>query len=99
MKATEASHRRAQSCHATEQMHQRTRVGQSHLTQPIEVASNRAALLRRPTVEALVGYSKSTIYDKVRSGTFPAPIILSSRCARWRAGDVIDWLEAQGGQA
>lgn len=64
--------------------------------QPIEAASNPAALLQIATVKALAGLSRSTIYDRIAKGTFPAPSArLSSRCVRWRASEITAWLDAQ----
>lgn len=62
--------------------------------QPLDTASNPAALLRVTTVEALAGLTRSTIYSKVRAGTFPQPVKLGVRCTRWRAADVNSWLES-----
>lgn len=64
--------------------------------QPIESASNPSALLRRQTVEALTGLGRSALYQRIAEGTFPAPVRLSSRCARWNAGSVTAWLESVG---
>ncbi|WP_418122306.1 helix-turn-helix transcriptional regulator [Variovorax sp. 160MFSha2.1] len=62
--------------------------------QPLEAANNPAALLRFETVSALVGLKRSAIYLRMDAGTFPRPIRLSSRCVRWRAGDIEDWLNS-----
>ena len=56
-----------------------------------------AALIDIKRVKALTDLrSSTTIYVRVKAGTFPAPIHLSARCTRWRARDVRAWLEAQG---
>jgi predicted DNA-binding transcriptional regulator AlpA len=62
--------------------------------QPVEAASNPAALLYRETVQALVGMGRSKLYAEIRAKKFPAPVKLGY-CSRWKAGDVIAWLEAQ----
>ncbi|MCY1229506.1 Prophage CP4-57 regulatory protein (AlpA) [compost metagenome] len=62
--------------------------------QPIESAFHPAALLRITTVQALAGMSRSTIYAKVKAGTFPIPIKQGARCTRFRAGEVVAWLES-----
>ncbi len=62
--------------------------------QPLESANNPAALLRFPTVQALTGLSRSTIYSRIREKAFPEPIKLGSRCTRFRAADVAAWLES-----
>lgn len=64
--------------------------------QPLQVADNPSALLRFSTVQALTGLSRSTIYARVKAGTFPAPLRQGSRCSRWRAGGITEWLAAVG---
>lgn len=63
--------------------------------QPIEVAANPDSLLNVETVSALIGAGRSRIYDLESKGLFPSAIRLGTRCTRWRAGDVTDWLKAQ----
>jgi prophage regulatory protein len=46
------------------------------------------AILRRKQVELEVGLSRSTIYQRVKSGTFPAPIKLGVKAVGWRACDI-----------
>ena len=65
-------------------------------TQPVEAASNPAALLRIETVQALTGLGRSAIYARAKAGTFPRQIVLSPKCSRFRAGEVTAWLEAAG---
>lgn len=62
--------------------------------QPFEAAAHPAALLRLSTVQALTGLGRSSIYDKARTGTFPQPVKIGTRCTRWRAGAVMAWLKA-----
>lgn len=38
--------------------------------------------------------SRSTIYDKVRRGEFPAPIKISPRNVRFKESEVLDWIAA-----
>lgn len=57
-------------------------------------------LLRLPDVEALVGLRKSSIYDGVKAGTFPAPVKLSRRAVCWPAAAIDAWITeriAKGG--
>ncbi len=49
-------------------------------------------LLRLPQVEALVGIRKTSIYDGVKAGTFPAPVKLSRRVAVWPAAAIDAWI-------
>lgn len=69
------------------------------IAQPVEAALNPAALLRIETVQALTGIGRSSIYAKVKAGTFPRQIVLSPKCSRWRAADVMAWLAAAGAAA
>ncbi|RZF24014.1 AlpA family phage regulatory protein [Paraburkholderia sp. UYCP14C] len=45
-------------------------------------------LLRLPAVVAAVGLSKSSIYNLIRSGQFPRPVVLRVRAVAWRLEDV-----------
>ncbi len=49
-------------------------------------------LLKLRDVEALVALKRTAIYEMARAGRFPAPVKLSSRCARWKQSDVQRWL-------
>lgn len=62
--------------------------------QPLEAANHPDALLRLPTVMALTGLGRSTLYRilAVPGGHFPPPVRLSGGTVRWRAGDVRAWL-------
>ncbi len=55
------------------------------------------ALLKIQTVIAVTGLSESTIRRRVAEGKFPAPIKDGTRCTRWVAGDVTNWLRAKVG--
>lgn len=57
---------------------------------PIQSAPQR--LLRLPEVCTLVGMGKSSIYEGVKSGTFPAPIKLSRRAVCWPAAAIDAWI-------
>ncbi|MBV8656588.1 MAG: AlpA family transcriptional regulator [Burkholderiales bacterium] len=52
-------------------------------------------MLRRPEVERLTGLSRSTIYQFISEGRFPAPVRLSARAVAWVDAEVDDWLRAQ----
>ena len=53
------------------------------------------ALLKIQTVIAVTGLSESTIRRKVAQGKFPAPVKDGTRCTRWVAGNVTNWLRAK----
>ena len=52
-------------------------------------------LLRRPEVERATSLSRSSIYDRMRSGTFPRPVRLGPQSVAWRRSDIIAWLSQQ----
>ncbi len=66
------------------------------VSQPLLAAQIADALLRLPTVQALTGLSKTTIYTLVSRRDFPQPIRRGNRCTRWRSANVTAWLQAQG---
>jgi len=51
-----------------------------------------AKILRLPTVKAVTGLSRSTIYLRVAQGSFPKPISLGSRAVGWVESEVSDWI-------
>lgn len=58
-------------------------------------------LLRLPDVEALVGLRKSSIYDAMKRGEFPASVKLSRRAVCWPASSIDAWITERikgGGQ-
>lgn len=55
-------------------------------------ATHSDQLLRRHEVEARTAMCRSNIYNKVRDGSFPAPIKIGPRGVRWLASDVDNWL-------
>jgi prophage regulatory protein len=49
--------------------------------------------LRRPQVEAITGLSRSSIYAKMESGSFPQPVKLSTRSVAWIGAEVLAWMD------
>lgn len=49
-------------------------------------------ILRLNAVLDRTGLSRSTLYRKVDQGTFPAQILIATRCVGWRESAVADWL-------
>lgn len=49
-------------------------------------------ILRLPEVKAATGKSRSSIYQGVANGTFPAPVALGPRSVGWRESDLTAWL-------
>ena len=53
-------------------------------------------ILRTPEVVKLTGLSRTTIWRRVRSGDFPAPVKLGSLASRsvgWRESEIVEWFE------
>jgi prophage regulatory protein len=48
-------------------------------------------ILRIKTVLERTGLSRSTLYRKIQSGTFPKQVRIAARCAGWRESAVIEW--------
>lgn len=58
------------------------------VTQPV-------VILRRPSVQACTGMSRSQLYDMCAKGTFPTPIRLSRRTVGWIESEVQAFLQAR----
>lgn len=41
----------------------------------------------------IIPFSSTTLWRKVKTGEFPAPVKLSSRVTAWRAEDVRAWMD------
>ncbi len=52
-------------------------------------------ILRRKQVESRTGLSRSTIYDRIKAGTFPAPISLGAKAVGWIESEIDAWLNAR----
>jgi prophage regulatory protein len=55
-------------------------------------AQNQIRLLRCPSVTHVTGLGRSTIYKKMKEGTFPRPLKISVRHVAWREQDILDWI-------
>jgi prophage regulatory protein len=69
-----------------------------HERQTIAALHIPEALLKIQTVVAVTGMSESSIRRKIAEGKFPSPVKDGTRCTRWVAGKVSNWLKARGGQ-
>ena len=52
--------------------------------------------VRQASILPVLGFSATTLWRRVKQGTFPQPIKLSERVTAWRAEDVHAWMAAQG---
>ena len=49
--------------------------------------------LRLPDVERATGLRRSQIYALAKSGEFPSPVKLSTKCIGWVFAEVQDWAD------
>lgn len=47
-------------------------------------------------IPAIVPFSNSTLWRKVKSGQFPKPVKLTERITAWRCEDVRAWMQSRG---
>ena len=59
------------------------------------MSTDQDVLLTRPEVERRTGLSRSTIYRKMREGTFPVPLKVSERAVRWRESDIRAYVDSR----
>ncbi len=52
-------------------------------------------ILRLTAVKNRTGLARSTIYSKIRQGTFPKPISLGARAVGWLGSEIDGWLQLQ----
>jgi prophage regulatory protein len=57
-----------------------------------EQVQSTPTILRRKQVESCVGLSRSTLYQLIATGGFPAPVPLGSRSVGWVEAEVAAWL-------
>lgn len=55
------------------------------------------AFLRVTEVAAMTGLSRSTIYDRIKAGSFPTPVRMGTRMSRWRSDQIQQWLRLSSG--
>jgi prophage regulatory protein len=48
--------------------------------------------LRLSQVEKRVGLKKSSIYERIERGEFPAPVEISAKCSRWLESEIDSWI-------
>jgi prophage regulatory protein len=51
------------------------------------------SILRRKQVESRTGLSRSTIYLRIKKGSFPKPIKLSERAVGWLEQEIDAWVD------
>lgn len=56
-----------------------------------------AMFVRERQILLMLPFSKSTLWRKVKEGSFPKPIKLSERVTAWRIEEINDWMVSQNG--
>jgi prophage regulatory protein len=46
---------------------------------------------RLPSVLKLTGLSRTTLYEMIRQGTFPKPILIGRRSVAWSGLEITQW--------
>lgn len=59
------------------------------------MSTDQDVLLTRREVERRTGLSRSTLYKKMREGTFPVPLKISERAVRWRESEIRAYVESR----
>ena len=54
---------------------------------------NPKKFLRLPDVLERTGYRRTTIYEMIKAGNFPAPVHLGPRAVAWVESEVEDWMQ------
>ncbi|WP_103001186.1 AlpA family phage regulatory protein [Sphingobium sp. SA916] len=57
----------------------------------VPTSRSTSAFLRLPEVMRRTGLKRSTLYNKISAGSFPAQIHISSNCAGWREEEINEW--------
>ena len=52
-------------------------------------------MLRAPEVMARTGFSRVTLWRRVRDGAFPAPIELGTNMIGWLEEEIQNWIETR----
>lgn len=54
-----------------------------------------SAILRLKHVKDRTGLARSTIYDRIKAGDFPAQVSLGARAVGWLESDIEAWITRQ----
>jgi hypothetical protein len=61
----------------------------------MHTSNNKLFYRQRELINKIVPFSATTLWRKVKSGEFPAPIKLCSTMNVWKASDIADWFKRQ----
>jgi len=51
--------------------------------------------IRLPEVISRTGYKRTSIYEKISDGSFPAPVKLGPRAVAWVSEEIEKWMDAR----
>ncbi|MYC39050.1 MAG: AlpA family phage regulatory protein [Chloroflexi bacterium] len=52
-------------------------------------------LLSADEAAAWAGWTRSTMYQRIRAGHFPRPVVTGPKSVRWRESDLNAWLDSR----
>lgn len=70
---------------------------QAELSEPLALPAE--GFIRINQLIRFIPVSRTTIWRKVKDGTFPRPVRLSVYVTAWRMADVREWIERMGQSA
>lgn len=65
------------------------------MTAAFEQRNSHDRILRFREVKEMVGLGKTTLYARIKEGSFPKPISLGGRAVGWIKSEVVAWLVAR----
>ncbi|SDA75269.1 transcriptional regulator, AlpA family [Janthinobacterium sp. 344] len=61
---------------------------------PATPTLNEERFIRLAEVLATCGKSRSSVYEGIKDGTFPAPVKLKGRSSAWLKSEILHWMQA-----
>ena len=61
---------------------------------PATPTLNEERFIRLAEVLATCGKSRSSVYEGIKDGTFPAPVKLKGRSSAWLKSEILQWMQA-----
>jgi prophage regulatory protein len=61
--------------------------------QSVPAAAEEVMFIRLKEVLAICKISRSSVYDAIKKGAFPAPVKLNKRSSAWVKREVMEWAE------
>jgi prophage regulatory protein len=59
----------------------------------------KKSILRLPAIKERSGLSRSSIYQLIKAGQFPAPVALGKRAVGWDSTEIDAWIEERLAEA